>query len=254
MNTTATVKDRTSTGSVDAAEIARFDAMASDWWNPTGIFRPLHRLNPARLDFIRDAVVAHARRDAAAITPFAGLDVLDIGCGGGLITEPMRRLGATVLGIDMAEAAIDVARRHAAQSELDIDYRRCAAEDLAASGETFDVVLALEVIEHVADRGSFFSACAKLLKPGGALVASTLNRTPQAFLLAIVGAEYLLGWLPRGTHDWQKFVRPSELAREARQVGLEVTSLKGLGYRPLTDSWSLGEDLGVNYLAFAVKA
>ncbi len=254
MNVTASVKDHTSTGSVDAAEIARFDAMASDWWNPTGGFRPLHRLNPARLAFIRDAVTAHAGRDPAVIAPFAGLDVLDIGCGGGLIAEPMRRLGATVLGIDMAEAAIDVARRHAAQSELDIDYRCCAAEDLAASGETFDVVLALEVIEHVADRGSFFSACAKLVKPGGALVASTLNRTPRAFLVAIVGAEYLLGWLPRGTHDWQKFVRPSELAREARQVGLEVTSLKGLGYRPLTDTWSLGEDLGVNYLAFAVKA
>jgi 2-polyprenyl-6-hydroxyphenyl methylase / 3-demethylubiquinone-9 3-methyltransferase len=239
--------------SIDPDEVARFAAMAEEWWDPNGKFRPLHQLNPARLRFIRDRIAGHFGRDALADSPLAGLRLLDIGCGGGLVSEPMARLGATVVGIDASDKNVSVARSHAGQSGLAIDYRNEAAEDLAATGEQFDVVLALEVIEHVADIGSFIGACAELARPGGAVVFSTLNRTPQSFLFGIVGAEYVLGWLPRGTHQWNRFVRPSELAAALRPHGLNITALEGLTYQPLAERWRLSRDLSVNYLAFAVK-
>jgi 2-polyprenyl-6-hydroxyphenyl methylase/3-demethylubiquinone-9 3-methyltransferase len=242
-----------SAASVDPIEIARFSAMADEWWDPLGKFRPLHALNPPRLQFIRDRVAAHFGRAPLAPAPLAGLRVLDIGCGGGLISEPMARLGATVVGLDAAEKNIAVARLHAEQGDLAIDYRCASAEELAAAGESFDVVLALEVVEHVADLASFMAACARLARPGGAAVFSTLNRTPQSFLLGIVGAEYVLRWLPPGTHQWNRFVRPSELAAALRPHGLTITTLEGLSYQPLQQRWRLSKDLSVNYLGFAAK-
>lgn len=239
--------------SIDPEEVARFTAMADEWWDPSGKFRPLHQINPARLQFIRDRLAVHFGREALGPSPLAGLRVLDIGCGGGLVSEPMARLGAQVVGIDASEKNIQVARTHAEQGDLAVDYRNTAAEDLAAAGERFDVVLALEVIEHVADIGSFMAACARLARPGGALVFSTLNRTPQSFLFGIVGAEYVLGWLPRGTHQWNRFVRPSELAAALRPHGLAITALEGLTYQPLSGRWRLSHDLSVNYLAFATR-
>jgi 2-polyprenyl-6-hydroxyphenyl methylase/3-demethylubiquinone-9 3-methyltransferase len=243
----------TAAASIDPAEIARFSAMAEEWWDPAGKFRPLHQLNPARLRFIRDRLAGHFGRDALGPSPLAGLRVLDIGCGGGLVSEPMARLGATVVGIDASEKNVSIARAHAEQGGLSIDYRNAAAAELAAAGERFDVVVALEVIEHVADIGSFIGACAQLARPGGALVFSTLNRTPQSFLFGIVGAEYVLRWLPRGTHQWNRFVRPSELAAAFRPHALTITALEGLTYQPLAERWHLSRDLSVNYLAFAVK-
>lgn len=239
--------------SVDPAEVARFSAMAAEWWDPTGKFRPLHQLNPVRLAFIRDQIAARYGRDPLAERPLRGLRVLDIGCGGGLVAEPMARLGAEVVGIDASAENIGIARAHAAESGLDIAYRAAAAEDLVAQQERFDVVLALEILEHVADLRGFLAACAALTRPGGALVAATLNRTPQSFLLAIVGAEYVLGWLPRGTHDWRRFVRPSELAAGLRPHGVQVTVLRGMSYDLIADRWRQSDDLSVNYLAFCTK-
>ncbi len=239
--------------SIDPAEVARFSAMAADWWDPEGKFAPLHKFNPVRLAYIRDRLAAHFGRDPKQIRPLAGLRLLDIGCGGGLIAEPMARLGAEVVAIDASARNIGIARTHAEQSGLAIDYRCAAAEDLAAAGERFDAVLCLEVVEHVADIDAFLAAVAALVRPGGALIAATLNRTPQAFLLAIVGAEYVLRWLPRGTHSWRKFVRPSELAAALRQGGLEIGDLSGVAYNPLTDSWRIGRDLAVNYMCFAAR-
>jgi 2-polyprenyl-6-hydroxyphenyl methylase/3-demethylubiquinone-9 3-methyltransferase len=240
--------------SIDPAEIARFSAMAEEWWDPVGKFRPLHALSPPRLQFLRDRLAGHFGRDPLAPAPLSGLRVLDIGCGGGLISEPMARLGATVVGLDASERNIAVASLHAGQSGLDIDYRCSAAEDLAAAGESFDAVLALEVIEHVADVASFVAACAKLVRPSGAAAFSTLNRTPQSYLLGIVGAEYVLRWLPPGTHQWNRFVRPSELAAALRPQGLTITAMEGLGFQPIQQRWRLTRDLSVNYLAFAVKS
>jgi 2-polyprenyl-6-hydroxyphenyl methylase / 3-demethylubiquinone-9 3-methyltransferase len=239
--------------SIDPEEVARFSAMAEEWWDPAGKFRPLHQLNPARLQFIRDRLAGHFGRDPLGPPPLSGLRLLDIGCGGGLVSEPLARLGATVVGVDASEKNVNIARAHAEQGDLAIDYRNTSAEDLAAAGERFDAVLALEVIEHVADIGSFVGACAQLTRPGGALVFSTLNRTPQSFLFGIVGAEYVLRWLPRGTHQWNRFVRPSELAAALRPHGLTVTALEGLTYQPLAERWRLSRDLSVNYLAFATK-
>lgn len=237
--------------SIDPDEVQRFTAMAEEWWDPHGKFRPLHQLNPVRLQFIRDQLAAHFGRPPLAPGPLSGLRLLDIGCGGGLISEPMARLGATVVGVDASAKNVAVARAHAAQSGLSIDYRHAAAEDLAAAGERFDAVLALEIVEHVADLPSFMAACATLTRPGGALVFSTLNRTPQSFLLGIVAAEYVLGWLPRGTHQWSRFLRPSELAAALRPHRVEIASLQGISYQPLADRWRLSADLSVNYLAFA---
>ena len=238
---------------VDPAEIARFEAIAAEWWDEDGKFRPLHRLNPVRLAWIRDRLTGHFARAGGGLRPFAGLSVLDVGCGGGLVAEPMARLGARVTAIDAARGNVEIARLHARQSGLAIDYRHAAAEELAAGGERFDVVLALEVVEHVADLDVFLRACATLLAPGGALVLATLNRTPQAFLLAIVGAEYVLGWLPRGTHEWRRFVRPSELAAGLRPHGIGVRGFAGLRYDPIGDSWRETTDLSVNYMAWATR-
>lgn len=239
--------------SIDPDEVARFAAIAEAWWDPNGKFRPLHKFNPIRLGYVRDHVAAHFGRDVTGARPFAGLRLIDIGCGGGLVAEPMARLGFDVTGVDATERNIGVASAHAAEQELDIDYRFAAAEDLVAAGETFDVVLALEVIEHVADPGEFLVSVGRLVKPGGVVVVATLNRTAKAFGLAIVGAEYLLGWLPRGTHTWSKFLKPSEVATGMRRAGLVLQDLSGVSYDPLADRWSLGRDTGVNYLMTAVK-
>ena len=239
------------TSTVDPDEVARFAALAEDWWDPHGRFRPLHRFNPVRLGYIRDRLIGHFRRDPAALTPFTGLRLLDIGCGGGLVAEPMARLGAAVVGLDATEQNIRVARLHAAGAGLDIDYRCAAAEDLLGGPERFDIILNLEVVEHVAALEPFIAACGALLAPGGAMIVATLNRTAKAWALAIVGAEYVLGWLPRGTHRWAKFVRPAELAGALRRHGLAVAELSGVSYHPLSGEWALSRDLAVNYMVFA---
>ena len=238
---------------VDSDEVARFAALADQWWDPDGKFRPLHRLNPVRLRFIRDRFAAHFGRDPLADRPLDGLRLLDIGCGGGLLCEPMARLGARVVGLDAAARTVEIARHHAAESRLDIDYRAGTAEDLAAAGERFDAILNMEVVEHVADVGLFLTATAELLRPGGCMAAATLNRTAKAYALAVIGAEYVLGWLPRGTHDWRKFVRPSELVDGLAAAGVTVEELVGVVYNPVTGLWTTGRDLAVNYMAFAVK-
>jgi len=235
--------------SVDPAEIAKFEAMAEAWWDPAGKFRPLHRLNPVRIAYVRDQAVRRFGRDPKAARPLAGLRLLDIGCGGGLMAEPMARLGAAVVGIDAAERNIEIARRHARASRLAIDYRVATAEALEAADERFDLVLNLEVVEHVADPAAFLAASLRLLAPGGLMVLATLNRTAKSFALAIVGAEYILGWLPRGTHDWRRFLRPSEVARILRREGGAIIDLVGVGYSPIADEWRLGRDLDVNYMA-----
>jgi 2-polyprenyl-6-hydroxyphenyl methylase / 3-demethylubiquinone-9 3-methyltransferase len=240
-------------GSVDAAEIARFSALAATWWDPSGPMAPLHQLNPARLGYIRDRIAGHYGRDAFAPGPIKGLTVLDIGCAGGLLCEPLTRLGARVTGIDAAAENVAVAKSHAEAMRLDIDYRHASPEDLTAEGVRFDAVLALEVVEHVADVDTFLQAAADLVKPGGLLITSTLNRTAKSFALAIVGAEYLLRWLPAGTHDWRKFLKPSELARSLRAAGLTVADLSGLTFDPFRKSWRVGRDVGVNYILTALK-
>jgi len=239
--------------SVDAAEIARFSALAEEWWDPLGQFRPLHRLNPLRLAYVRDRAAAHFGLDPKAGRPLAGLSLLDIGCGGGLLCEPLARLGGRVTGIDASERNIAIARAHAALSELAVDYRTTTAEELAREGRHFDIVLTMEVVEHVADVRSFLDAALALLAPQGMMVIATINRTPQSFALAIVGAEYLMRWLPRGTHDWRKFLRPSELAAHLRASGARLAELKGVRYSLITDRFSLSDDLSVNYMALALK-
>lgn len=243
-----------SAASIDPAEIARFSAMAAEWWNPQGKFRPLHKFNPVRLAFIREQIARHFGRNAAASAPLEGLRLLDIGCGGGLVAEPMARLGAEVVGVDASERNIGVARTHAEEAGVTVDYRSTSAEALAAAGERFDVVLTLEVVEHVADLEGFLKACGEMVKPGGLLIAATLNRTLKAYALGVVVAEYILRWLPRGTHDWQKFVKPHELAGALRHAGLNVTEIAGVSYDPLADRWRIGRDTAVNYLMVAVKA
>lgn len=239
---------------VDPAEVARFAALAAGWWDPEGVHRPLHQLNPTRLAFIRDRLCAHFGRDPKSLTSLEGLGVVDVGCGGGLVCEPLARLGASVTGIDAGEEGIAVATAHADNQGLAIDYRTTTAEALAAVNARYDVVLALEIVEHVPDVGGFLAAAAELVAPGGALIVSSLNRTARAYALAIVGAEYLLRWVPRGTHDWRRFVRPSELARHLRTGGMQMTATAGLVFNPLTGEWALDpHDLAVNYIAFATK-
>jgi len=238
---------------VDAAEVERFAAIAPEWWNESGAFRPLHRLNPARIEYIRDRLAAHFDRDIRTRAPFAGLSLLDIGCGGGLICEPMVRLGFAVTGIDADTTALTVAREHAGMQGLGVDYRDDDAEALAARGKRFDAVLALEVVEHAADPALFVATAARLVRPGGALILSTINRTPKAYAAAIIGAEYVLRWLPRGTHDYRKFRRPSELARDVRAAGLVAGDITGLAYDPWRDRWQQASNLGINYLLFATS-
>jgi 2-polyprenyl-6-hydroxyphenyl methylase / 3-demethylubiquinone-9 3-methyltransferase len=245
---------RQSASSVDEAEVAKFAAMAEAWWDPEGEFRPLHRFNPTRLAYVRDRLCQHFGRDPKAARPLKGLKLLDVGCGGGLLSEPLARLGAEMTGLDAAEQNIKVAALHAEESGLTIDYRHLSVEELAARPERFDAVLNMEVVEHVADVGGFLRASAGLVRPGGVMIVATLNRTPKAFLMAIVGAEYLLRWLPRGTHDWRRFVRPSELAAALRGTGLQIEEITGVAYNPLTDGWRLApRDLDVNYMVLAVR-
>lgn len=234
-------------------EIAKFESMADSWWDPTGPFRPLHKFNPARIRYMRDRLAHHFERDIKVSAPFAGLSLLDIGCGGGLITEPMTRLGFDVTGIDAAQKNIAVADIHAARSKLDIAYTTATPEDLLSQKKRFDVVLTLEVVEHVADLNTFLDSATALLAPNGALIAATLNRTFKSLALAKIGAEYILRWLPPGTHDWRKFVKPSELTKCLRRGNLTVTNISGLTYGLMTDTWTTSRDLDVNYIVFALR-
>lgn len=246
--------DEGAVAAVDPREVAKFEAMAAEWWDPGGKFRPLHLMNPCRLDYVVGQIAAEFGRDPAADAPFAGLRLLDLGCGGGLVAEPMARLGAEVVGADPSEGTVPVARVHAAQSGLAIDYRETTAEALAAAGESFDVVLTLEVVEHVPDPAAYLGVAAELLRPGGLAVVSTLNRTSKAWALAVVGAERVLRWLPPGTHDWQRFVTPEELSEMLGAAGLEVVDRTGMVFDPLRGRWRLDPaDLAVNYAVTAVK-
>lgn len=243
-----------STSTIDPAEVAKFEAMAAEWWDPHGKFKPLHMLNPCRLDYITSQIAAEFGRDLTAPSPFEGLRLLDIGCGGGLLSEPMARLGAEVVGADAAEGNLPVARLHAEQSGLAIDYRHTTAEDLAAAGEQFDVVLNMEVVEHVADPLAYLTACHDLLKPGGLMVCSTLNRNPKSYAVAILGAEVIMRWLPRGTHEWNKFITPDELYELLRNAGLDPVDRSGMVFNPIAWSWSLStRDLSVNYVTTSIR-
>ncbi|SMC56075.1 bifunctional 2-polyprenyl-6-hydroxyphenol methylase/3-demethylubiquinol 3-O-methyltransferase UbiG [Primorskyibacter flagellatus] len=239
---------------VDPSEIAKFEAMAAEWWDPNGKFKPLHMLNPCRLDYITSQISEEFDRDLNALRPFKGLRILDIGCGGGLLCEPMARLGATVVGADAAEGNIPVAQVHAQQSGLEIDYRHTTAEAMAAAEEQFDVVLNMEVVEHVADPLAYLTACKDLLKPKGLHICSTINRNPKSFAMAIVGAEYVMRWLPKGTHEWAKFITPEELFDLMRKAGLDPVDRKGFVFNPITWQWRLSDrDLSVNYVTASLK-
>ncbi len=245
MNTGATT--------VDASEVEKFSAMAAEWWNPKGKFGVLHKFNPVRLDYLRSHIIRHFGLNDNERTPFEGLSLLDIGCGGGLLCEPMARLGADVTGIDPAEKNIKTASVHADEQALDIQYRAMTAEDLAQEGRQFDIILNMEVVEHVADVELFMTPCAGLVKPGGIMFVATLNRTLKAWGLAIIGAEYVLGWLPKGTHQWEKFVTPQELTAALAAGGMKVRDTAGVFYNPLTATWNKSKDTDVNYMVVAEK-
>ena len=236
-----------------AEEIAQFTRLAEKWWDTNGEFRPLHQLNPVRLAYIRNRLCDYFNRDAQSITPLKGLTLVDVGCGGGLVTEPMCRLGADVTGIDAGAETINAARHHANEMGLSIDYQHILPENLPAECRQFDIVLNLEVIEHVADRALFLETTSKILKPGGAMILSTLNRTLKSFALAKVSAEYLLRWVPVGTHDWRQFIQPAEIAKEISPHGLKIRDVTGLSFSPLDRSWRESSDLKVNYILFATK-
>ncbi|UES38483.1 bifunctional 2-polyprenyl-6-hydroxyphenol methylase/3-demethylubiquinol 3-O-methyltransferase UbiG [Roseibium aggregatum] len=239
---------------IDSEEVARFSAMAEEWWDPTGKFKPLHKFSPVRLGYIKDHVCRHFGRDPKATDAFKGLRCLDIGCGGGLLSEPMARLGADVVGADPSETNIEIARLHMKTSGLEIDYRAETAEALAAAGETFDVVFNMEVVEHVADVPLFLEATAQMVRPGGLMFVATINRTMKAYALAIVGAEYVLRWLPKGTHSYEKLVRPSEIEGPLQTAGLTMIDRCGVTYNPLTDTWARSRDMDVNYMLLAERA
>ena len=238
---------------IDEAEVARFSALAAQWWDPRGKMAVLHKFNPVRLAYIRDAACKRFSRNAKSLDSLNGLRILDIGCGGGILCEPLARLGASVLGADPSEKNIAAAKLHAEQSGLAIDYRVTSAEALADAGERFDIVLAMEVVEHVADVKLFVARCAEMVKPGGLMIAATINRTLKSFALAIVGAEYVLRWLPRGTHSWDKFVTPDELEIAMERAGLAAADERGVIYNLLADRWELSTDTDVNYMVTAER-
>lgn len=238
---------------IDPSEVDRFSALAQEWWNPTGKFKPLHKFNPVRLTYIRDKATAHFGRDPRAPKPLQGLRLLDIGCGGGLLSEPMARMGADVVGADASETNVEVAKIHAGHSGVAVDYRAETAEALAEAGETFDIVLNMEVVEHVSDVDFFLASCAKMVRPGGLMFIATINRTMKAMALAIVGAEYVLGWLPRGTHQYGKLVRPDELEAPLNLAGMKIIDRTGVFYSPLQDRWNLSRDMDVNYMVLAAR-
>lgn len=252
VNGSATMADPGASPGVDAADLARYERLGAEWWDPRGSMRKLHEINPVRLGYLRDRVERH-RDGGADRGPFEDLRVLDVGCGGGLLCEPLARLGARVTGLDPGAGNIAAARLHAEGAGLSIDYRAATAEDLASAGETFDVVLAMEVVEHVVDRPAFVRTVGALVRPGGLMVASTFNRTAKSYLLGIVGAEYILRWLPRGTHRWTRFVTPAELAADLRGAGLKVVDETGMTFDPLRGTWNLGRDTDVNYFIAARK-
>ena len=242
------------TTTVDPAEVAKFEAMAAEWWDLDGKFKPLHMMNPVRLGYITEQIAAEFGRDLNDDAPLKGLRILDIGCGGGLLCEPMCRLGAEVVGVDAAERNIPVAQAHARQSGLNIDYRHTTAEAMAAAGEQFDIVLNMEVVEHVADPQTYLTACQQLLKSGGLHICSTINRNPKSFAVAIVGAEWVMRWLPKGTHEWHKFITPDELYSLIQTAGLKPVDRKGFVFNPILWSWSISDrDLSVNYVTAAVN-
>jgi len=239
--------------SIDPLEVAKFSAIAAEWWDPAGKFAPLHKFNPVRLGFIRAQAAAHFGRDARSLRPFEGLSLLDIGCGGGLLSEPMARLGFAVTGADASERNIGTASAHATQSGLNIDYRATSAESLVAEGLGFDVVLNMEVVEHVADVSAYLASCTALVKPGGLTIVATLNRTLKSLALAKIGAEYVLRWLPRGTHDWNRFIAPDRLQKSLEESDLTILKIQGVSFDPLDWDWKLSSDMDVNYMIVAGK-
>ncbi|MBM3530990.1 MAG: bifunctional 2-polyprenyl-6-hydroxyphenol methylase/3-demethylubiquinol 3-O-methyltransferase UbiG [Alphaproteobacteria bacterium] len=238
---------------VDRAEVERFSALAAEWWDPRGKMAPLHKFNPVRLEYIRDRAAGRFGRDPKRLDSLKGLRILDIGCGGGILAEPLARLGGEVVGVDPSETNIEAAKEHAVQSGVAVDYRCTTAEDLADAGETFDIVLAMEVVEHVADVPTFVQCCADMVRPGGLMIAATINRTLKSFALAIVGAEYILRWLPVGTHRWDRFVTPNELEIAMTQAGLEVAGEQGVIYNIVADRWQPSTDTDVNYMLVAER-
>jgi 2-polyprenyl-6-hydroxyphenyl methylase / 3-demethylubiquinone-9 3-methyltransferase len=238
---------------IDEAEVEKFNRLAAEWWNPNGRMKPLHKFNPVRLQYLRDLAAERFGKDIKAPRPFAGLSLLDIGCGGGLLSEPLARLGFDVTGIDPARNNVDIARTHAEAAGVPVTYRKVTAEILADENQRFDVVLAMEVVEHVPSVPEFVSTATSLVKPGGLFVAATINRTKRSFALAIVGAEYILRWLPVGTHSWDKFVTPDELEGAIAEGGLDVFDRKGVVFNPLTDRWGLSRDMAVNYMLAAAR-
>lgn len=240
-------------GSIDREEIARFGALSQDWWNPDGGMRALHQMNPVRLRYIRDRICAQIGANPNKAAPLDGVKILDVGCGAGLLCEPLARLGASVTGIDASPEMIEAARAHAAGTSTPVDYRGTSAEDLAETEATFDVVLAMEVVEHVADVGSLLAACCTMVRDGGMLVTATLNRTARSLVFGIGAAEFVLGWAPRGTHDWRKFLRPSELSRYLRENGMAVSDVTGIAYSPLAREWRASRDVSINYVMAATK-
>lgn len=237
--------------SVDPTEVAKFTAMAAEWWDPAGKFAPLHKFNPVRLAFVRETAARHLHRDG--LTPFKGLSLLDIGCGGGLLAEPMSRLGFAVTGVDASEKNVKTAATHAAETGMSIHYRAGNAESLVEEKAAFDVVLNMEVVEHVADLPAYLAACARLVKPGGLMFVATLNKTLKSLALAKVGAEYVLRWLPPGTHDWNRFVEPKRLKTLLAESGLKVLKTQGVSFDPLHWAWKLSDDTDVNYMVVAGK-
>lgn len=240
-------------GTINQGEVDKFDRLAAEWWNPKGKFKPLHKFNPVRLTFLRETLATHFGRDPDGEAPLSGLRILDIGCGGGLLSEPLHFMGAEVVGADAAPTNIKVAKRHAEQSGATVDYRATTAEALAEAGETFDAVLAMEIVEHVSSVTAFVDACASMVRPGGLTVFATINRTPKAFALAIVGAEYVLRWLPRGTHQYSMLVKPSELREGFARNGLAPRDPVGVFYNVLRDAWVLSRDTDVNYMIVGAR-